>query len=70
MGLAGKDILVGGGRHPGVRNILLDGGTRRIGVVVHVRGNDKVGGGIPCRVPKVDHWEEGGDNHIWGVGDT
>ena len=41
-----------------------------IGVVEHVAVNENDSVGNPCKNPKVDHGEEGAENHIWEVGDT
>ena len=53
-----KDITIGGGRYPGVGNVLSGGGTNgtvlQIRVVGHIRGNEKYGGGIPCSITKAN----------------
>ena len=74
LGADGKDIVMTGGTYPGVINILSGSGTSCnyvcIRVTVHVGFNHNNGGGISCRIPKVDHGEEGTENHRWEMGDT
>ena len=59
LGADGKDTVMGGGRYPCVGNILLGGGASGsvlwIGIVSHVRGDDKDGGGNPYKLPKAYH---------------
>ena len=36
----------------------------------HVKGNDEVGVGESCRIPKEYHGEEGAEIHIWALRTT
>ena len=69
-----KYTETGGGRYPCVGIFLpvddASSSVVMIGVVEHVAGNENDSVGNPCKNPKVDHGEEGAENHIWEVGDT
>ena len=67
-------LHIEGGRYPGVRNVIQDGGPGdaavQLGVVGHVSSYGEDGMGYAHSVPIPDHGEAGAEKSRRDVGDT